>query len=166
MRQQNAEQHNSTSNSISANEQNATSSSSLTSLIKVIHFSFSFIRSILVRQFCTLNIIYYLIGQVSPLKSLLREDLKRRISARATNRATRNSNNSNVNTNNGTSSSANSTASASSPSSFTKNANNATSIANTINAINQHLLSNSSITVTTESTTTSSGKHKSHDEDY
>lgn len=35
--------------------------------------------------------------KVSPLKSLLREDLKRRISARASNRATRNSNNSQQN---------------------------------------------------------------------
>jgi len=123
VRQQNNDQNSSPANSI---DHNATSSSSLTSLIKV-----------------------------SPLKSLLREDLKRRISARATNRATRNSNNAN---NNGISSSANSSTSSSS-SSFSKSTNSATAITNTINAINQHLLSNSAISVTSESTNANTGTY-------
>lgn len=113
---------------------------------------------------------------MSPLKSLLREDLKRRISARASSRASRNNHNNNANGNNsenasnGTNSSnANSsttsnsgpasTQNSSSSISFSKIGSSSNSLANTMNAISQHLLSNSSITVTTESSTTSSGAY-------
>lgn len=106
------------------------------------------------------------------MKSLLREDLKRRISARASNRASRNNNNNangnssestsngtnNSNANSSTVPSTASTQNTSSSISFSKIGSSASSIANTMNAISQHLLSNSSITVTTESTTTTSGE--------
>lgn len=62
--------------------ENVTPSSSLTSLIKVIIF-FLFLK---VKKKLILNSD----SKVSPLKSLLREDLKRRISARASSRASRN----------------------------------------------------------------------------
>lgn len=57
-----------------------------------ISFNFSFV------QLKTIIQLKFL--KVSPLKSLLREDLKRRISARANNRASRNSNNNNCNNSN------------------------------------------------------------------
>lgn len=181
LRQQSMDQSASAQNSVTTNsvETSAASSSNLTSLIKVndqteidMH-SYGYSVGIL-------NLL-----QVSPLKSLLREDLKRRISARATNRATRNSNNANnngnvsnsitsnlnsnsnsggsasTNTSNPTSittSSALTSSSSSSSLPFNSKKSSSSSLASTINAINQHLLSNSSITVTTESTTPSSGK--------
>lgn len=161
-------------NSIVTNsvESSVPSSSSLTSLIKVRHPP-PFPRPEYNRNFglfyCNETKIFHF--QVSPLKSLLREDLKRRISARASNRASRNSNNANglnsESASNGLSSSiansstmsSSSTAPSQNPSSisFSKIGSSASSLTNTINAISQHLLSNSSITVTTESTTTSAG---------